>query len=176
MKKFYILAIAIGLTSCFSMKRPSYVLFEAYQIGNFSSEDVTISFFQQGEPKTVYAEFTDGGFATDLSHERKECAELWSGTQMHLAAGQTAIFFGSAYYPGNDSTLTHFALNMDACGTSDGSFSMFNFARFFACDSVTISTLGAEENTFPLLNGESWETWYDEKAGIYYHFWRILDE
>ena len=70
MKKIWLLVITICLTSCFSMNRPSYDLFETYQIGNTSSGDIAVTFFEHGEPKRVYAEIKDSAFSLNLSLTR----------------------------------------------------------------------------------------------------------
>ncbi len=177
MKKIILLALLAGMTSCLSLNRPSYGIYESFQIGNTSSQDVTISFYEQGMPKTVYAEMSNHGLITGYTYpESKSCADLWSGAQMTLAPGQTAILY--YYYPykrANDTVPASYAANISYCGESDGVLYLFHEPQYYFGDSATVSMHGAEEVPIPIRDGASWETWYDEKNFIYYHFWRITE-
>jgi len=173
MKKIWLLVITICLTSCFSMNRPSYDLFETYQIGNTSSGDIAVTFFEHGEPKMVYAEIKDSAFSLNLSLTRKNCDELWSGNRMKLSAGQTAVIYGDAFYPGNDSTYKLCAVNFSECGQSNGQLRLFHLSSRYIGDSATLSVQGADASILPLQDIKQWETWYDEAKGMYYHCWRI---
>ena len=173
MKKFILIAFVAGMTSCLSMNRPDYTLWESYQIGNFSSQDVTVSFYEQGAPKMVYAEMNDRGFVTDFTTTvSKLCTDLWSGTEMTLAPGQTAVLYH--YYTSPKDTVPRlYASNMSGCGQSDNALYLFQEQQYYFGDSVTVSLNGAEAIPIPIRDGASWETWYDEKNFIYYHYWRI---
>lgn len=175
MKKFILIAFVAGMTSCLSMNRPSYFIFESFQIGNATSENVTVSFYEQGMPKTVYAEMNDRGFVTDFTTTvSKLCTDLWSGTEMTLAPGQTAVLYH--YYTSPKDTVPRlYASNMSGCGQSDNALYLFHEPQYYFGDSVTVSVNGAEATPIPIRDGASWETWYDEKNFIYYHYWRITE-
>lgn len=175
MKKFILIAFVAGMTSCLSMNRPDYTLWESYQIGNFSSQDVTVSFYEQGALKMVYAEMNDRGFVTDFTTTvSKLCTDLWSGTEMTLAPGQTAVLYH--YYTSPKDTLPRlYASNMSGCGQSDNALYLFHEPQYYFGDSVTVSLNGAEAIPIPIRDGASWETWYDERNFIYYHYRRITE-
>ena len=175
MKKFILIAFVAGMTSCLSLNRPDYTLWESYQIGNFSSQDVTVNFYEQGAPKMVYAEMNDQGFVTGLTKmDSKLCTDLWSGTQMTLVPGQTAFLY-YYYTNSNDTTPRSRAYNMSICGNSDHRLYLFQEQQYYFGDSVTVSVNGAEATPIPIRDGALWETWYDERNFVYYHYWRITE-
>ena len=174
MKKLFLLVITIGMASCLSQYRPQYILYESYQISNISSFDATISFFEKGSPKTVYAEIWEGGFATNLvtAKSSKACTGLWSGSQMELHPGQTALLYAGAHFPRNDSTLQQYANCLYVCGRSDVRLHLFSNLAYCAGDSATVSIDGTKAVSMPMDGGE-WETWYDEQNWLYYHLLKV---
>ena len=171
MKKFMLLTIAVCLASCFSMKRETYALYECFQIGNTSSETVTVRFYEKGKPLIVHYDVYDQSspVAVSLSDSKKDRAEVQSGSELALDAGQTALFYSdrNTLNPGG------MVNSLYSCGTSDGEFSLFFNRSFFLGDSVTVAVPGIEPIELPVDNNELWETWYDEKKFIYYHLWRM---
>ena len=114
----------------------------------------------------VYAEIKDSAFSLNLSLTRKNCDELWSGSRMKLSAGQTAVIYGDAFYPGNDSTYKLCAVNFSECGQSNGQLRLFHLSSRYIGDSATLSVQGADASILPLQDIKQWETWYDEAKGM----------
>ena len=168
MKKLVLLIVAVCLTSCFQLKRYDYSSMESYQIGNASSQDVTLHFYEYGEPKMVYYEIYNQSspvLKTRGSY-KKNAKTLSADSVVTLTPNNTVLFYWKRLNNPEAECLYD-------CGGQDGILYPFLGLRHFLGDSVTASTSASECIALSVQNGEQWETWYDEKSFIYYHFWRI---
>lgn len=172
MKKILLLAVAVVFSSCFSLQRQDYSIFESFQIGNTSPHDVTLRFYQENAPKTVYYEIlhTAGPVYPSRDNGYKDENALQSGSVVKIAAGHTLLLY-SKDRQWNPGTTRYSCLY--ECGSSDNKLNVFFNRGFFVGDSVTLSFPGKAETVLPVTQNEAWETWYDEKQFVYYHFWRI---
>ena len=157
----FVIGCVWTLSACTKIIYPDLYQYESFQIANTSSSDVTLRFYETGRQKTVSAELFDGPFVKDLNPKEAEVPResLWTGHELTLQPGQTALF----YSYGNP---------LQKCGQEGPSLHLFNFSWFIG-DSCTISKDGSPYEVLPLQTAERWETWFDEKNYIYYHFWRI---
>ena len=170
MKKWILIVVSVAMTSCFQLRGPDYSLYESFQITNTTSDEVTLRFYQNGTPKTVYADlFDQAPVCITVDSCEVDSASLQRGEMLKIAAGQTAVFY--MYW-----IQSKVAKPFRYCGrSSDGyqSFSFFSSRSAFLGDSVTISVQDVEPVTLPLNKDELWETWYNKKEFVYYHLWRI---
>ena len=172
MRKIVLLAILVSLTSCLSLRRQDYTVFESFQIGNSSSDEITLHFYNQGQPKIVYYELYDQSSLITVSRDSsiKEQSSMMSDSILTLAAQQSALLYSNEnqWNPGTRVSCLY------ECGGGYGQqFYVFFNRKFFVGDSVVISSAETEGAILPLTQNELWETWYDEKNFIYYHLWRI---
>lgn len=169
MKKFIIIGIVAFLTSCFSVRRQDCDSKESFQIGNALSQDVTLHFYEGGKPKVVYAEKYNQSYIVSVAQTdcEKNIEILLCDSSITLAAGQTALIYA------HDQWSYDKALSLRDCTTNGRDLWLFINQKNFIGDSVTFSDAGGAETVLPVRNVELWETWYDEKKFIYYHFWRI---
>ena len=141
--------------------------YESYQIGNTSQQNVTLHFFEKGKPKIVYAEVYNQTSLIPVDKEKAEieATNVLTGDKLILASGETALLYetAQAYETGHLKVTSLTTIGSYITGTS---------IRFIG-DSVIVSVDDETETVFPVRNAELWETWYDEKNFIYYHFWRI---
>lgn len=172
MKKILLLAVAFGLSSCFQLKRQDYSIYESFQIGNTSPQDVTLRFYQENAPKTVYYEIQPAASPVypSLDNGFKDETALLSGSVVHLASGQSLLLY-SKDRQWNPGTTRYSCLY--ECGSSDSKLNVFFNRGFFVGDSVTVASGDEEPSVLPVTRSELWDTWYDEKQFVYYHFWRI---
>lgn len=172
MKKILLLAVAVVFSSCFSLRRQDYSIFESFQIGNTSPHDVTLHFYQADTPKTVYYEIlhTAGPVYPSRDNGFKDENALQSGSVVKIAAGHTLLLY-SKDRQWNPGTTRYSCLY--ECGSSDSKLNVFFNRGFFVGDSVTVASGDEEPSVLPVTRSELWETWYDEKQFVYYHFWRI---
>ena len=172
MKKILLLAVAFGLSSCFQLKRQDYSIYESFQIGNTSPQDVTLRFYQENAPKTVYYEILHiaGPFYPSRDNGFKDENALRAGSVVKIAAGHTLLLY-SKDRQWNPGTTRYSCLY--ECGSSDSKLNVFFNRGFFVGDSVTVASGDEEPSVLPVTRSELWDTWYDEKQFVYYHFWRI---
>ena len=172
MKKILLLAVAFGLSSCFQLKRQDYSIYESFQIGNTSPQDVTLRFYQENAPKTVYYELLPTASPVYPSRDKgfQDESALQSGSVVKIAAGQTLLLY-SKDRQWNPGTVRYSCLYV--CGSSDGGLFSFSNRAFFIGDSVTVVHGDEAPTALPVTRNEQWETWYDEQQFIYYHFLRI---
>lgn len=160
-------ALIIGsvwmLPSCLSYNRPDLSSSLAYELRNGSSAPITLDFYNQGEPKTVYAEVWNGNFVTDLTSDnmRKPVDELWSGSSLTLGAGETALLYEASTY--NNSAYCLFT-----AGSGTG-LHLFSYVTRIFGDSVIMSRQGFPDEELQINQNGKWETWYNETNFIYYH-------
>lgn len=170
MKKVAVFVIIIvGLTSCLSMWEPDLSIKESFQIGNTSSQEVTLHFYENGKPKIVYAETYDQSNPIYVSRkdEKINITTLLCDSVLTLNANQTLLFYACYRQPeGWASTLRD-------CGYEHTTLHLFMNLKSFIGDSVTVSTANGAETPLPVQNAELWETWYDGKEYIYHHYLRI---
>lgn len=169
MKKILLLAVAVGLSSCFQLRRQDYSIYESFQFGNTSPQEVTMRFYQENAPKTVYYEILPAAGPVYPSGEKgfKDEIALRSGSVVKLAAGHTLLLYSKDRL--RDSGFSCFY----ECGSSDGLLNIFSNRRFFVGDSVTAASGDETPSALPVTRNEQWETWYDERQFIYYHFLRL---
>ena len=172
MKKVILLTVIVGLSSCYSLQKQDYSIYESFQIGNTSEHEVTLRFYQNNAPKNVYYEVANTSNLIYVSRDDnfKEKNSLAVGSAITLAAGQMVLFYTQDHL-WNPDMLRYRCLN--ECGSSNNALFIFLNRALFVGDSVTISYAGEQESLLPMLHNELWETWYDEEEYIYYHFWRI---
>ena len=170
MKKVVVFSIImIGLTSCLSMREPDLSTKESFQMGNTSSSEMTLRFYEEGKPIVVYAEIYNQStpIFVPQTDDRKNIDSLMCDSILILKPGQTILFYDR--YRGNRGYL----VCLPICGYGKSSLNLFVNLKPFIGDSVTASIANGVETPQPILNAELWETWYDEKEYIYYHFWRL---
>lgn len=169
MKKIIIIGIVAFLTSCLSMNKPDNSIKESFQIGNTSSQNVTLHFYEEGKPKAVCVEIYNQSYPVYVtrSESEKNIEKLLCDSALTLLAGQTALIY--AHYQWSHDM----ALSLRDCGSEASQLWLFMNQEYFIGDSVTVSYDGGIETVLPVRNAELWETWYDERNFIYYHFWRI---
>ena len=172
MKKWILIAVALAMTSCFELREPDYSLYESFQITNTTSNEVTLRFYQDGTPKTVYADlFDQAPVCMTVGGSQADSASLQRGDLLKIPAGQTAVFY---MYESERNTRKRANAFYYFGSSHDGFFFPFFSSRSaFLGDSVTISVQDAEPVTLPLNKNELWETWYNKKEFVYYHLWRI---
>ena len=177
---FCCLVACIGFVSCslFENNRqaPDLNIWGSYQIGNSSSQDVVLHFYSKGKPMAVYAEIYNQSNPIFVSQENsiKEISELIHTDKLPLKAGQTALFY-SVYY---SQKLTqphevHQASCLSNLGYGNAYNNLSNVGLPVIGNRVVMSIEGQTDSILPLQERDLWETWYDEKYYIYYHFWRI---
>lgn len=169
MKKIIIIGIVAFLTSCLSVRRQDCDSKESFQIGNALSQDVTLHFYEGGKPKAVCVEIYNQSYPVYVtrSESEKNIEKLLCDSTLTLLAGQTALIY--AHYQWSHDM----ALSLRDCGSEASQLWLFMNQKYFIGDSVTVSDDSGIETVLPVRNAELWETWYDEKKFIYYHFWRI---
>lgn len=170
MKKIFLFAVLVGMSSCFSMKREDYSLYESFQINNSSAQEVTLHFYKKGEPMTVYYEVCDQMLAyVDGDNCSREQSTLLRDSVITLPSGRTILFYAyeQKWNPNN------FATSLRYCGSSDSQLFLFANRTAFLGDSVNIALPNTVPQVLPIEKNEQWETWYDEKKFIYLHLWRI---
>ena len=142
---------------------------ESFQIGNALSQDVTLHFYEGGKPKAVCVEIYNQSYPVYVtrSESEKNIEKLLCDSTLTLLAGQTALIY--AHYQWSHDM----ALSLRDCGSEASQLWLFMNQKYFIGDSVTVSDDSGIETVLPVRNAELWETWYDEKKFIYYHFWRI---
>lgn len=165
-----LVGMTICLTACLTENRADLPIMESFQIGNVSSQDVMLSFFEKGEPKTVYTEIYNQSSPLYMTQEtsEREAILVRSSVCVTIYPGQTAIFY-IPEYAGYEPT----ANSLQRCGFGNRYFSFCGTQNMFIGDSVTLSTNNVPATVLPIADYSQWETWYDEKNFIYYHFWRI---
>ena len=175
MKKTHLIIILgclSGLSSCLSEKPgPNLPRYECYQIRNEFSGSVTLHFYQEGTPKTIYAESWDGDFKTDIPNPpaAKSTSGLMSDSCISLSEGQTVLLYQHKPYPNwPDST----AYGMKSLGEGIPVLFFDNISSF-AGDSIVVSIAGRKDSVFRTGDYSLWETWYAEKQFVYYHYWRL---
>ena len=177
MKKILLLAVAFGLSSCFQLKRQDYSIYESFQIGNTSPQDVTLRFYQENAPKTVYYELLPTASPVYPSRDKgfQDESALQSGSVVKIAAGQTLLLYSKdrQWHPGTTEYSCLYICGSSDRGIGDGVLYTFSNRRSFVGDSVTVAAGDEAPSVLPVTRNEQWETWYDEQQFIYYHFWRI---
>ena len=166
-----LIACACILSSCLSeAPGPNLSEYESYQISNTSSSDISLHFYEQGEPKTVYAEISEGSFVLDIESSKKSVDALTGDSSIILAKGQTALLY--MYYEKNIPQSQANSLFKVGEGTS---LQILNSTRVqqIMGDSIVMSVDGDAVSVLPVGNIYIWETWYDKKQYIYYHFLRL---
>lgn len=177
-KSIYILLISLmSLSACSwiedSMRSTDYSLLESYQIENTSSDELTLSFFREGEPCAVYGEILNQNGPIFITKENavKLLSDILEVTHVTLQPGQTIIFYQTILPP--DKLTAPTATCLKACGGGTSLSNIFRGAINFMGDSVNVSGSGRTASSFPMTDSSIWETWYDEKNFIYYHLWQI---
>lgn len=164
--------LSVCLTSCFQEKRTEYPILESCQMGNRSVHDVTLSFYESGNPKNVYTQILNQSspiYAREENSE-KNVSSVSSGENITLHPGQVALF----YLPKNNLESNSMVTSLRVGGYSNNRhFQVGGSHRWFVGDSVTISTEGMPQTVLPVKDYAQWETWYDEQRFIYYHIWWI---
>ncbi len=170
MKKILLFAVLVGMSSCFSMKREDYSLYESFQINNSSAQEITLRFYEEGEPTIVYYEVCDQTpVFVDVDNCLREPLALLRDSVLTIHIGQTILFYG---YEQNRSPH-NMATSLRYCGASDSQLFLFSNRKAFLGDSVNIATPHTAPQVLPIDSDEQWETWYDDKNFIYLHLWRI---
>ena len=157
----FLVMVAICLNSCFSLKNQHIEHFESFQIGNTSSQQVILHFYQDGKIMNIYHEIYDQSCLVYLKreNERKDIHLLQQDTVLTLNAGQTALLYAKEYC-------------LKWCSPGERLY-LFYSQKAFMGDRVIMSVKGRQDSILPIHDKELWETWYDEDQFIYYHFWRI---
>lgn len=168
-KLLYILSSIVCLTSCFSQNRQDYTIKESFQIGNTSSREVTLRFYEEGKPKAVYAEIYNQSYPVYVARteSEKNIESLSCDSALTLAAGQTALLYAPNQWSPN------MAMSLCDCANEGKKLWLFINQKYFIGDRVIVSDSDEKETVLAVQNAELWETWYDEKNFVYYHFWRI---
>ena len=65
------------------------------------------------------------------------------------------------------------AMSLCDCANEGKKLWLFINQKYFIGDRVIVSDSDEKETVLAVQNAELWETWYDEKNFVYYHFWRI---
>ena len=170
-----LLVVIYTFTSCilYEQRRlPDMYIRESYQINNASSHDISLRFYREGKPYTIYAETCDQESPIFVTPEnaKKEIKLLSNDSILSLKAGQTALF----YEPINETMRDNpQATCLHISGSGSTFFNIFRGAINLIGDTVAIQSVGASDSIVSINNKDLWETWYDEKNYIYYHFWRI---
>ena len=102
MKKVVVFSIImIGLTSCLSMREPDLSTKESFQMGNTSSSEMTLRFYEEGKPIVVYAEIYNQStpIFVPQTDDRKNIDSLMCDSILILKPGQTILFYDR--YRGN---------------------------------------------------------------------------
>lgn len=162
--------LVLMLCSCLSEALgPDLSHYVCYQLSNNSSQEITLHFYEQESAKIVYAYTWNGVFETNVSpNDRRSVEELWSDTFLTLSENQSAMLYlySENYNP------QKLAQNVFSIG--DGSYlRFFSYLQRLLGDSVVLSFENKPDSIVSLSDYSVWETWYDEKSFIYYHFWRI---
>lgn len=167
----FLAGMTICLTACLTENRADLPIMESFQMGNTSSQDVMLSFFEKGEPKTVYTEIYNQSSPVYVTQEtsKREATLVRSSGSVTIPSGQTAIF----YIPEYGGYETPIANSLQRCGFGSRYFSFCGTQNRFIGDSVILFISNEPATYLPIADYSQWETWYDEKNFIYYHFWRI---
>ena len=174
MKHKWLIILLLGLVSCTPNNVPDTTLRESYQIGNESSNKVTLHFYSNGAPNKVYAEIydrTNPVFVTPENAEKPR-GELLNVSSVSLNSGQTVLFYKlvETYeheYVGD--TIPHSATCL-----FDKHYYYIFAAKSVLGDSVVVSIENKPDSVVPMsIVTDIWETWYNDKDFIYYHYWRI---
>ena len=176
MKHKWLLIVLLGFASCTLNNVPDTTLHESYQIGNFSSNKVTLHFYSNGAPKKVYAEIynrTNPVFVTP-ENAIKPRGELLNVSSVSLKSGQTVLFYKLV------ETYEHMYVGDTIPHTGTCLFDKHYYYIFAAKsvlgDSVVVSVENQPDSIVPMMAVmDLWETWYSEKDFIYYNFWRIAE-
>jgi hypothetical protein len=168
MKKIVLFIVVICFTSCWKLNRPDYSKQESFQIGNTLSEEVTLHFYENDSCKIVYYKIYEQSSPVLLTSRNKDVPvrTISKDTIVTIKPNHTLLLY--AYTPKWD---YYNASCLGNCG-SDRLY-LFCQLKQFMGDSVTISYNGGANTSLPILDLESWETWYNESEYIYYHYWRI---
>ena len=177
MKHKWLIILLLGLVSCTPNNVPDTTLRESYQIGNESSNKVTLHFYSNGAPNKVYAEIydrTNPVFVTPENAEKPR-GELLHGSSVSLKSGQTVLFYKlvETYeheYVGD--TIPH----EGTCLFDKHYYYSYIPSRSAIGDSVVVSFENKPDSVVPMMVvTDIWETWYNNKDFIYYHYWRITE-
>lgn len=162
-----IIASACVLSSCFSMRNgPDLKHYESYQICNTSATDITLHFYEQGQPKTVYTEIFDQPVNNlSLATSQKQLDQLLCDSAITLTRGKTALLYSYSGYQ-------NIAYNLNSIGDIT-SLNILSRYHYFLGDSVVMTKDGKEDIVLPISDKNFWETWYDEETFLYYNFFRI---
>ena len=177
MKHKWLIIVLLGLSSCTSNNVPDTTLHESYQIGNVSSNKVTLHFYSNGAPNKVYAEIYDQTNPVFVSLEKavKPREALLNVSSVSLKAGQTVLFYKlvETYehnYVGD--TIPH----EGTCLFDKHYYYSYIPSRSAIGDSVVVSFENKPDSVVPMMVvTDIWETWYNNKNFIYYHYWRITE-
>jgi len=177
MKHKWLIIVLLGLSSCTSNNVPDTTLHESYQIGNVSSNKVTLHFYSNGAPNKVYAEIYDQTNPVFVSPEKavKPREALLNVSSVSLKAGQTVLFYKlvETYehnYVGD--TIPH----EGTCLFDKHYYYSYIPSRSAIGDSVVVSFENKPDSVVPMMVvTDIWETWYNNKNFIYYHYWRITE-
>ena len=169
-----ILASLLLLTSCIGSREggKDYYLWESYQIANTSSVEMTLSFYSNGTPKTVYVERYNQSDPVFVSKENavKPLSELMEVMEISLQQGQSVLFYEPIL--SEDKSATPQATCLIDCGYGSSFFNIYRAAINIIGENVRISGVG-QEIMISMTNHGIWETWYDETEFIYSHVWQI---
>jgi len=177
MKHKWLIILLLGLVSCTPNNLPDTTLRESYQIGNESSNKVTLHFYSKGAPKKVYAEIYDRTNPIFVSPNKavKPREALLNVSSVSLKAGQTILFYKlvETYeheYVGD--TIPH----EGTCLFDKHYYYSYIPSRSAIGDSVVVSFENKLDSVVPMMIvTDIWETWYNDKDFIYYHYWRITE-
>jgi len=177
MKHKWLLIVLLGLVSCTPNNLPDTTLHESYQIGNVSSNKVTLHFYSKGAPKKVYAEIydrTNPVFVTPENAEKPR-GELLNVSSVSLKSGQTVLFYKLVETYEHDyvgDTIPH----NGTCLFDKHYYYSYIPSRSVIGDSVVVSIENQPDSVVPMMVvTDLWETWYNDKNFIYYNYWRITE-
>ena len=168
----FLLTSSLCFCSCEWMTAPGhyYYLQDSYQICNTSPAAVSLRFEKEEKPYSVYAEIYNQPDPVIIPKDKaiKKVTELLHVTELQLKSGQTAVFYClTGTREGNE---IHKASCLKNCGYGGG---LVFYAVGMIGDYVTFSVAGEQDTTVSMNDPKLWQTWYDEKNFIYYHFWQI---
>ena len=169
--------VSIGFASCgwldaLTHSADDYYLWSIFQIGNTSSEDVTMSFYLDGEPMKVYTEVFNQTSIVYVSPENaeKKVSQLNYSHILQLKAGQTALFYKQSLTQKGEEMK---ASCLERLGYGMDYFNLRLMGKQIIGDSIVLSVEGQNDSVLAIQQRELWETWYDDSNFTYYHFWRI---
>lgn len=184
MKVRWFIILILFLSSCSwieeNMNGDDLTMNESYQIGNVSSDQITLHFYSNGVPKNVYAEVYNQTAPVYVTQENavKPRGELLNVNNVSLMSGQTILFYelvGTYDHTHVGDTIPPTASSLHHCGYGSAFYNLFRAARDIIGDSVVITGRGRVSTTIPMTDMEIWDTWYDNANYIYHHFWPIGD-